>query len=94
MHYCSKCLKEVGGIIKRVNKEGLQSMLADKVHGSSKTIGQFVKLMKAHKGVILHEDDVPGREMGQVHALCLQMIAKGIIQLKVDDKTKIGTDTG
>ena len=51
MHYCSKCLKEVGGIIKRVNKEGLQSMLADKVHGSSKTIGQFVKLMKAHNGV-------------------------------------------
>ena len=75
-----------------MNKEGLQSLLADKVHGSSKTIGQFVKLMKAHKGLIFHEDDVPGREMGQVHALCLQMIAKGIIVLKVDDKTKVGTD--
>ena len=52
---------------------------------------EFVKLMKANKGLIFHQNDVPGREMGQVHALFLQMIAKGIIQLKVDDKTKIGT---
>ena len=92
MHYCSKCLKEVGGFTKRVNKEGLQSMLADKVHGSSKTIKEFVKIMKAQKGLIFHEGDVPGREMGQVHALCLQMIAKGMIELKVNDKTKVGTD--
>ena len=38
MHYFSKCLKEVGGFTKRVNMEGLQSMLEDKVPGSSKTI--------------------------------------------------------
>ena len=30
--------------------------------------------------------------MEQVHALCLQMIAKEIIELKMDDKTKMGTD--
>ena len=92
MHYCSKCLMEVGGFTKQVNKGELQSLLADKVHRSSKTIGEFVKLMKAHKGFIIHEDDVPGREMGQVYALCLQMIAKGMIELKVNEKTKVGTD--
>jgi len=91
-HYCSKCLNVVGGLTKRVNKERLQSLLADKVHGSNKSVGKFVKLMKSNKGLIFHEDDVPGREMGQMHALCLQMIAKGIIQLKIDDKTKMGTD--
>ena len=67
-------------------------MLTDKVHGSNTTVGKFVKLMKTNKGLIFHEDDVPGREMGQVHALCLQMIAKGIIELKVNNKTNIGTD--
>ena len=92
MHYCSKCLNQVRGYTKRVNKEELQPLQADKVHGSSKTAGNFVKLMKAHKGLIFHEDDVPGREMGRVHALCLQMTAKGIIELKMDDETKMGTD--
>ena len=30
--------------------------------------------------------------MVPIHALCLQMVAKGIIALDVSDKTKVGTE--
>ena len=31
--------------------------------------------------------------MGQIHALTLQLLARGIIELKVSHVTKVGTDT-
>ena len=30
--------------------------------------------------------------MSQVHAVCLQMIARGIISMNVTDRTKVGTE--
>ena len=75
-----------------MNKEGLQYLLADKVRGSRKSISKFVKLLKTHKTMIFHKDDVPGRETGQVHAVCSQMPAKRIIAMQVNDHTKIGID--
>ena len=42
---------------------------------------------------MFHKDDVPkGTDMSQVHAACLQVVAKGIISMNVTDRTKVGTD--
>ena len=53
---------------------------------------EFIKLLKNNKQDIFHEDDVPGQFMGPIHALALQLYAKGIIRLAVSDSTKVGTD--
>ena len=52
----------------------------------------FVKSLKIKKEDIFHADDVPSKLMGPIHALALQLLAKGIIELKVSDQTKVGTD--
>ena len=69
-------------------------MLTQKVHGTDNlTVNDFVKTMKQSRKTIFHDDDAPkkGKET-QIHAVCLQMVASGIISFKVHDKTKIGTD--
>ena len=37
------------------------------------------------------EDDVPVKLMGPIHALAMQLLAKVIVELKVSDRTKVGT---
>ena len=76
-----------------MNKIQLISFLAGKVCGQGKTptMSDFVKAMKKEKHLIFHKDDV-SKCMKQIHALVLQLFTKGIIELAVLDKTKIGTD--
>ena len=52
----------------------------------------FIKSLKIKKEDIFHPDDVPKKLMGPIHALALQLLAKGIIELKVSDQIKVGTD--
>ena len=61
-HYCSKCKGEVDKFTKRVDKEGLQSLLADKVHSKDLLISNFVRIMKKHKTGIFHDEDVPKKK--------------------------------
>jgi len=93
-YYCSKCRGEVPKFTKRVHKGGLCSLLTQKVQGiDNLSVNDFVKAMKQSRKFIFHDDDAPpkGKE-SQIHAVCLQMVAGGIISFKVDDKKKIGTD--
>ena len=46
-HYCYNCKDKVGDFIKRVNKESLQSLFADKVHNKDLAIRDFVKVLTA-----------------------------------------------
>ena len=77
---------------KRVDRGGLQSLLADKVVNKDLAIRDFVKVLKKHKSGIFHNKDVPGNDAGQIHAVSLQLIAAGIDSLKVTDTSKIGTE--
>ena len=93
--YCSKCRGEVGGFTKRVDKEGLQSLLASKVHGTEEplTVTDFMKVMKKARKEIFHANDVPPvKKESQIHAVCLQMVAAGIVTFKVKDLSKMGTE--
>ena len=38
-----------------------------------------------------HKSDVPITPMGHIHALTMQLLAKGLIELKVSDCRKVGT---
>ena len=52
----------------------------------------FKKMINVNKDDIYHADDSPGKMMAPIHALIMQLLAKGIIELKVYDTTKVGTD--
>jgi superfamily II DNA helicase RecQ len=92
-HYCSKCLGRVPSFTGRVNKLQLISFLAGKVCGQGMTpsMADFIKAMKKDRQSIFHKDDVT-KTMEQIHALVLQLFSKGVVELAVLDKTKIGTD--
>ena len=68
-----------------MNKEDVQSLLADKVYSNNLTIRDFVKVLKKYKLGIFHHRDLPGKDAGQIHAVSPQLIAAGIVSLKVTD---------
>ena len=41
--------------------------------------------------MIFHADNVPKKQVGQMHALALQMITRRIISITVSNRTKIDT---
>lgn len=91
---CSKCRGEVRTFTKRVHKGGLMSLLTQKVHGNPNlTVSNFVKAVKQAIKLIFHQDDAPpnGQE-SQIHAVCLPMVAAGMISFKVKDQTKLGSE--
>ena len=51
-----------------------------------------MKMLKANKQSIFHTDNLPKTNMGQYHALALQLVAKGVIALDVTETSKIGTN--
>ena len=93
-NYCSKCRDEVAGFTKRVHKRELQSLLTKQVRGTdSLSVRNFVKAMKQSRKSIFHDDDAPptGQE-SQIHAVCLQLFAAGMIAFKINDERKLGTE--
>ena len=69
------------------------SVMATNINGRANvTPRAFMKMLKANKLSIFHADHVPKANMGQYHALALQLVAKGVIALEVNDTSKIGTN--
>ena len=43
------------------------------------SVASFLKTLKKARKDLFHKDDVPkGKDMSQVHAVCLQMVQEGI----------------
>ena len=92
--YCSMCRGKVAEFTKRVHKGGLQSLLTQQVRGTDNlSVRNFVKAMKQSRKAIFHDDDAPptGQE-SQIHAVCLQMFAAGMISFKINDERMLGTE--
>ena len=91
--YCAKCFGRVPRFTGRVNKIQLISCLVGKECGQGMTLSMahFIKSMKKNRHLIFHKDDVT-KNMEQIHALVLQLFTKGVVELTVLAKTKIGTD--
>ena len=69
-------------------------MLTKKVQGEADKVPvrEFLKAVKPERKTISHRDDLPSLlNQSQIHAVCLQMIAQGLVALKVKDATKVGT---
>ena len=79
MHYCL-----FGSTKYLIKKVCWQSVLTESVSGVTEMVGvaSFLKTLKKEKKQLFHRDD----------AVCLQMVAKGIISMNVTDRTKVGTD--
>ena len=85
---------DVPKLTKRVNKDVLVSLLTTDVFKEDKSIEfkELLKRLRKEKDILFHTDDVPKKNMGQLHALCLQLVAKGIVELVPKDKSRIGSD--
>jgi hypothetical protein len=95
VHFCSCCLGEIQHFTKRIDKTGLVSLMSTKLHASNGElfVSDFVKIMKSNKELIFHRDDIPKQQqMSQLYTIALQMIATGMIEFVVTDKTKVGTE--
>ena len=82
-------------ITKRVNKEGLQSLLTTEVQRAAEKVPvrKFLKAMKQERKTTFHRDDLPPlTNQNQISSVCLQMISGGLMALKVKEVTKVGTD--
>jgi len=94
--FCSKCLGEVADFTGRVGKDQLVSFLSTNVlaPGKCPKPSDVIKAMKEEKERLFHPEDVPNHLMFQIHALCLQLVAKGILAVSVKEasKEKIGTN--
>ena len=70
-------------------------MLTREVHGTEDalTVADFMKAMKKARKEIFHANDVPlVKKKSQIHAVCLQMVAVGIVTFKIKDLSKMGTE--
>ena len=70
-------------------------MLTEAINGATGgvSVGGFLKTLKKARKNLFHKDDVPkGSSMSQMHAVCLQIVARGIISTNVTDHTKVGTE--
>ena len=59
--------------------------------GMTPSMADFIKAMKKDRHSIFHKDDV-AKNMEHINALVLQLFTKGVVELVVLDKTKVGTD--
>ena len=50
----------------------------------------FEKVLKVYKEEYFVNGDVPGSAMGPIHCLILQLLAKGVVELRVTHKSKVG----
>ena len=93
--HCSKCRGEIADATGRIKKVCWQSVLTEAINGASGgvSVGGFLKTLKKARKNLFHKDDVPkGSSMSQMHAVCLQIVARGIISTNVTDHTKVGTE--
>ncbi|KAL7548847.1 hypothetical protein ACHAWF_015173 [Thalassiosira exigua] len=93
--YCSFCTGGHGHLTGVFRKQELIAALYGKCFASKlPKYDEFIKQIKKSKNEIFEPNDVPNKLMGPIHALCLQLLAKGIVDLGVSDEGKafIGTD--
>lgn len=90
---CSFCLGENDDFTGKVYKKSILHVLLTKLFGKGKapTCSDLISALKSGKDKIFHPDNMPNKNVGQIHGLALQLLAKGIIGLDVVDKSMIGT---
>lgn len=90
---CSWCIGETNNFTGKVNRIHIQSVVTTLMMTNSNVTVQMLKdSIWDARGRIFHSQSQPQKK-SPVHALCLQLFAKGIINLGVTNTSKIGTET-
>ncbi len=83
--YCNQAYTPTGRIHRNNLQKRLVVFFASK-RPSPKELVQYIKQQKLH---IFHKNDVPKTFMGPIHALCLQLLASGIIDISINEDKKL-----
>ena len=84
--YCSFCIGNSAQHTGRFSKQSIVRLLSGAFNGSTITPDGIISIVKSNKTTIFHDDDIPTSHVGPIHALCLQLLAKGIIKLAIADE--------
>ena len=79
----------------KIRRKVLAGQIVSKLfNGKQPKYDEFVKFVKDVNVVVIMPGDVPNKVVLPIHALCLQLLANGIIELAVGDKgsSLIGSD--
>jgi len=90
--FCTGIHKELTG---EFNKRKLVGLLTTEFfNGVAPKHDKFTKFVKDKRNDIFEEGQAPGKLVGPIHALCLQLIAKGLVELDINtsEKKYVGTD--
>ena len=71
------------------------ALLTTKVQGAAgkASVSEFMEAMKRERKTIFHRDDVSTmNNQSQMQGVCLQIIVRGLLALKIRDPKKAGTD--
>ena len=94
-HYCSYCTngyKHMTGVFRK--KELIQQLSGVFLNGRSPVFKELIPFLKSVKGEIFEPGEVADSDVAPLHALALQLVAKGIIDFDVKDDSRryIGTN--
>jgi hypothetical protein len=85
-HKCSYCKRDNSSFMGRINRTRKTGLLISFCSGKMQSSAALMKVVKTKKNEIYR--NVPHRLMGPIHALCLQLVATGILELGISDKNK------
>jgi hypothetical protein len=83
--FCSRCKMDTKSCTGRIHHDKLSCLLIMFATGSMQMTGALIKFIKSNKDQIYHKNDDPNKMMGPVHALCLKLVVKRIIELAISD---------
>jgi hypothetical protein len=91
---CSACLNETkhftGVFFRKQVVDVLSRSFIGKVGVEPDALKKALKMAKSR---IFHPGHVPGNNTSQIHALLLQLVARNILTISVNDATMVGTET-
>ncbi len=83
---CHFCNQRSATATRRINRQKLTRQLVGYCSSASPpTTGALIKFVKDRQKIFFHKHDQPTKGMGPIHALCLQLIATGILEFAIAD---------
>ena len=82
---CSQCKMDIKSCTRQIHRDKLSRLLITFGTGSMKHPGALNKFIKSNIDQTYHKNDVPNKMMGPIHTVCLQLVAKRIIELAISD---------
>ena len=93
--YCCRKAKEIPNITLPFARTSMQNVLMSHIFDNGQiSLAEFTKRMTTHAPKLYNHDTniIKQLQPGHIHALCLQLVASGIVEVTVSDHTLFGSD--